>query len=128
MVASPVTITFVAASPYQLKYKLTSSIAGTGGITATGGATPDLLTNCALKAGSAMYDLFAKQVATQDDARAVAFEHPELNIFLIPRDADAEWAFDANAVGGHLQLLVTCAAADVLGSYLVVDYRHSMIR
>jgi hypothetical protein len=122
-----VTLTKMASGANILKYKMTSAGAENADLVAAGAPTPDLLTDCALKAGTPLYDLLAGFCADQAAARVRAFELCELKITVLPRDANAAWVVDANVNVNTFKLNVASAAADALGSYLIIEYRHSEI-
>jgi hypothetical protein len=115
----------VAGLRLERKYKLMSTGAGTITIPAAGGHSPDMLTD---GFNGALRDYLAVPVASQDEARSRVFERDDLTVFVVQRSNTAQWALDADVVGGRLAITATCTGPDLLGSYLVVQYRHSMIR
>ena len=124
-----VTLTKMAASPYMLKYKMVSTGAQSADLVAAGAVTADLLTDCALKAGTPLYDLLAATCADQAAARVRAFELCELKITVLPRDADAVWTIDAGVNVTTFKLVVSSAAADTSdGSYLIIEYRPTFVK
>jgi len=133
-----VTAALVRASGNRLTYLLTQD--GNAGTTlnigATGGATPDLLTDTAgrngqmrrlAKANTEGYGAIATPM-TQAKARAVLLSDyagaspsgstpansgafPTARAALSPRDVAAGWAIDANVAGSNMVLAITAPAA-----------------
>jgi hypothetical protein len=120
-----VTFALVSSSLNLLKYKMTSAAAESGNLDAAGAATPDLLTDA--KNGSPLKTLLGTVVADAAACRAL-FERADLEIGILPCDADALWsiAFAANA--NKVRLTLAAAAIDADGSYLVVKYIHTYIQ
>lgn len=118
-----VTITHVTSSPNMLKYALTSDGGGSNNLDAA-----TLLAD-ALVTGAPLYALLGTAVGTQTAARNLVFGTSNLKINVLARDPDAAWIIDANTSGGFLRLTLTCAAADTsTGSYLTIEYIHSVLR
>ena len=102
-----VTFTLVSSYNHVLKYKVTSAGAEAGNLDAA-----TLLTDCALQAGTPLYDVLATATADQPAARALAFDRSDLKISILQRSATAAWIIDANANALTLRLTMTAAAAE----------------
>lgn len=123
-----VTIALAGATRHTLKYKLTSTDATTGNLDAAGAATPDLITDS--KTGTKLRTFVSTARADQAAARIALFENADINVYLLPRDVDALWLIDATVNVTALRITAACAAAggDALGTYLMVEHRHSTSR
>jgi hypothetical protein len=117
---------FASRTSNQLRYRVTSAGAEAGDIDsaqlvadATIGGVPSDLAN-----------LLGTPVANQAFARVLAFNSTKMSIeFPSPtQDVDAAWVIDANSFGGFLRLTCTASGPDAMGSYLIITYRHSLIR
>jgi hypothetical protein len=118
-----VSFTLVSASPEMLKYKLLSTGAENGDL-----AAATMLANFALKAGTPLYDLLKTTLVGGPAAIALAFDRTDLNISILQRVAAASWIITATDVGSKVNLNCASAAADAVGSYLSITYRHTYIR
>jgi len=113
-------------SMHLLRYTLTSDGGAAVNIDAAGAVTPDLLTDTL---PGPLRDVMTTAVASQAAGRTLAFGLPNLKITFTRRDVDADWQIDATTDGaGHLRLTLTCAAADVLGSMLNIEFLHTAYR
>jgi len=120
-----VTLALVSSSQNLLKYKMTSAAGEAGNLDAAAAATPDLITDS--KAGSPLRTLLGTVVADAAACRAL-FERADLEVGILPCDADALWFITFTANANKVRLTLTAAAADAVGSYLVIKYIHTFIQ
>jgi hypothetical protein len=117
-----VSFTLVSANLHVLKYKLLSGGAENGDLSAA-----TMLGGCTGKVGTPLYDYLNTTIAGAPAAVARAFDNAALNIQILQRDPTASWIITATEVGGKINLNCASAAADAVGSYLTIQYRHTMV-
>lgn len=120
-----VAFALVAATPNLLRYRVTSGAAEAGNLDAAGAATPDLLTDCP---PGPLRTVLAASYANQAAARTALLESSNVDVRINNRLASAAWGIDANVNSTALRLTATASAADAVGSYLNIEYRHSITR
>jgi hypothetical protein len=123
-----VVFTLMSASPCMLKYKVTGGAGESGNLDATGNPTPDMYTD-ALYGTPMKFMLWNYPITNQAQGRAFAFDRNDIVLSILPRDTDAAWWVEANTDGGtRLRLTLTCVGADATGSYLTIEYKHTLVQ
>lgn len=118
-----VVFTLKTSTHYQLRYLVTGGQLQQGDL--------DAATMVAdAPAGSPIANFLNSAIASDAAAVIFAFENSKLEI-LFPaqfRTAGQPWSLTALSSGGKLRLRAATEANDALGVYLVITFRHSMVR
>lgn len=118
-----VTFTLKSSTPYELRYLVTAGGQEQG--------TLDAATMIAdAPVGSPIAALLNTGVANDAAAVILAFENPKLLVSFPAqiRLLDRLWAIGAQANAGKLRLLCASDGIDPTGAYLIITFRHSMVR
>ncbi len=119
--AATITAALLSADKHCIKYKLTSSGAGTLSLKAHAGTTPDMATDTPT---GALHTWMVTARADQAAARA-AWEDVSIMASVVNRVAAVDYLVVPNVTGTEFQLDLTCAAADAGGSILTIWLRKS---
>lgn len=120
--AVTITAALQSANKHSLVYKLTASGAGTGTLVAAGAVTPDLDTD---SVNGPLRDILTPAYASQAAARA-KLSDGSLRITFLNRTAAQDYLCDANVSGTDFELDLTTGAADALGTFMLIEARHSI--
>ena len=133
------TIALVEHTPHRLRYLCTAL--GPGTVTTlpnTGGATPDLTTDCA-PGVSPLRELVTADCASQAEARRllmgeqstgapnIAHVH-RAHCFITPRGTKASWAVDVDSSGGKVVIKIDPPASNGPTAYLDILDQHTFVQ
>ena len=124
--ATTITAALVGSTQYMLKYKLTSSGAGTGKLIAGVGGQANLKADA--KKDAPLYGVLTA-VYTNTAAAQAVLASGKMEVFMQPGGvAGGNWVIFADESAGVFEIDVATSNTETIGAYLYIKYRHSVAR